>query len=161
MKNEIPMDVLRTMFALNAELGTLTWLSGDTKGKPAGSKYSDGYMYVKHKNVRYLAHRIVWALHFGEWPAGCLDHANCVKSDNRISNLRIATTAENNRNKIRQANNTSGFKGVSFNKGTRRFNATISADKVTRSLGSFATAEEAHLAYKKASGELHGQFAKT
>lgn len=34
------------------------------------------------------AHKVAFAMHWGHWPAGQIDHYNADKSDNRIENLR-------------------------------------------------------------------------
>ena len=118
------------------------------RGKPAGSKFSDGYVYITHDGKRLLAHRIAWIKLTGGVPEGQMDHINMVRSDNRASNLRLASVTENNRNRTRQANNTSGYK------------AKICANKKRISLGYFADAATAAQAYQKAVGEHHGQFAR-
>ena len=41
------------------------------------------------------AHRAAWAIHFGEWPKGEIDHINGDASDNRIINLRVVNRTEN------------------------------------------------------------------
>ena len=130
-----------------------------TAGAEAGSIWRDGYRYIRFNGAVYLAHRLAFALHHGFFPEA-IDHINTVKNDNRISNLRQATVAENNRNKQKQANNSTGYKGVSFNKKTKKFQARITSDGTHHSLGNFATLEEAASAYAKAAGDLHGEFAR-
>ena len=130
------------------------------RGKPAGSKFSDGYVYITHEGKRLLAHRLAWVKLTGSAPEGQMDHVNMVRSDNRASNLRLASVTENNRNRTRQANNTSGYKGVTFHKGTGKYQAKICANKKRISLGYFADAATAAQAYQNAVGEHHGQFAR-
>jgi hypothetical protein len=87
------------------------------------------------------------------------DHINQNKLDNRRSNLRICTCAENQRNKDRKSNNTSGFKGVSWTEVDCRWRAKITVNGKHKFLGHFLTPEAAHEAYCKAALELHGEFA--
>jgi hypothetical protein len=89
------------------------------------------------------------------------DHKNGNTLDNRRSaNLRLATFAENQRNRCIQKNNRSGFKGVSARNG--RWRATIrTADKKHLHLGMFSTPELAHEAYCAAAKIHHGDFART
>jgi hypothetical protein len=155
------VDDLRSLFEYNPETGVIRWASTDKRGRQAGWVMKDGYRYIQLEGKLYLSHRIAWTLHFGVEPDGSLDHINSRKSDNRIANLRIATVSENNRNRLRQSNNTSGFKGVTLNKRTGRYNATLTVDKVTHRLGTFATAEEAAFAYRDAAERLHGDFANS
>ncbi len=88
-----------------------------------------------------------------------VDHINLNGLDCRRSNLRIATPAENNRNRPIPRNNTTGFKGVSFFKW--RYQAHIGYQGRKLHLGYYATAEEAHSAYQDAAFRLHGEFART
>lgn len=91
------------------------------------------------------------------WPL--TDHINGDGLDNRRSNLRPATHAENMRNRRIGSNNTSGFKGVSLNRRTGRWAACIVADGRRNWLGYHATPEAAARAYDAAARELHGEFA--
>ncbi len=72
--------------------------------------------------------------------------------------VRIHST--NGMNRGVQANNKLGFKGVIFHKRDKKFIASIRVLGKQKCLGYFSTAEEAHSAYIKASGELHGQFSR-
>lgn len=63
--------------------------------------------------------------------------------DNRRANLRVATMAEQNRNHRKQRNNTSGFKGVSYNKNMHAFGAYIQLNGKLMGLGYRSTAEAA------------------
>lgn len=89
-----------------------------------------------------------------------VDHINGNPLDNRRSNLRLATHAENTRNQRRSRANTSGFKGVHWHKGAAKWQAYISLDGKRRSLGYFQSPESAHEAYLRAAEELHGEFAR-
>ena len=97
----------------------------------------------------------------GEWPKDQIDHINGIRTDNRFTNLREATTAENTRNGLISKNNTSGFKGVCFHKDTGRWQAKIFINGKGRHLGLFDTAEAAANAYDAAAAKLHGEFART
>ncbi len=57
-----------------------------------------GYRVVSINNKNWKTHRIVWALHYGEWPKKQLDHINGNKSDNNIKNLREVSDSENSQN---------------------------------------------------------------
>ena len=118
-----------------------------------------GYvMYSSRKDGltgKYLA-RVL----FGEPDDMDVDHKNLNKLDNRRENLRIATRGQNNCNKTKYKNNTSGFKGVSFHKKAQKYRARISIDGKQKFLGYFVTAEAAHQAYKQAAIQHHGEFAR-
>lgn len=108
-------------------------------------------------SIQLLMHRFVLGIPYGD--PRIVDHANGIKTDNRRSNLRICTKAQNGYNQKEQRNNTSGFKGVTFHKVTGRFMAQIRSDGKKKYLGTFDTAQEAHDAYCVAALELHGEFA--
>lgn len=88
-----------------------------------------------------------------------IDHENRNPLDNRKCNLREATRSENARNAKRRVDNTSGYKGVHFNRKTLRFQAQIYYNRKQIYLGTFSTPEDAYEAYCKKAYELHGEFA--
>lgn len=118
-----------------------------------------GYVMLHIGMSAYLAHRLAWIYQFGNFEEKlCIDHINGVQTDNRIANLRIATYAQNVANSVINRNNTSGFKGVSYQKTSGKWLARIKINGLKRHIGSFDTAEEAGLAYQQASESLHGEF---
>ena len=86
------------------------------------------------------------------------DHINSITLDNRRSNLRVATTSENSRNTEKQSNNKSGYKGVSYHKGTQKWRTQITIDYKLFHLGLFTDKHDAAKAYNKASIKYHGEF---
>lgn len=90
-----------------------------------------------------------------------VDHKNGNTLDNRKENLRIATPKQNSRNiGKRRGNFTSIYKGVNWNKKSKRWTARISTDSGRKFLGYYATEKDAALAYNKAALEFHGEFAR-
>lgn len=114
--------------------------------KTAGGNSGNGYRHISIFGSKYYAHRLAWAITYGEWPALCLDHINGNKTDNRIANLRLASVELNNRNRrnIRK-DSASGVMGVRKNR--RKFIAYLCVNGRQVFLGSFKTTEEAHAAY--------------
>lgn len=93
-------------------------------------------------------------------PAGLqVDHINGDTLDNRRSNLRLATNAQNVMNSGVRADNHSGFKGVSRSRSGWVARVTLSGK--TTYLGWFKTPEEAHAAYSASAKVMHGEFART
>ena len=145
--------------------GTFRWISPPLKsnrrpGDEAGWISTHGYRCIQLRGRNYYAHRIAWLLHHGEWPARYLDHKDGIKSNNQISNLRLATHSQNNHNKPAQANSLTGFSGVHLCKVTGRYRALIGVDRKRVHLGYFDTLEEATAAYSKASSETLGEFSR-
>lgn len=89
-----------------------------------------------------------------------IDHINGDTLDNRKSNLRLASHSENMRNRKLQKNNTTGYKGVWFNKKRNRYIATIRINGQSRTIKSAETAEEAAEAYNERATEIYGNFAR-
>lgn len=90
-----------------------------------------------------------------------VDHVNRDSLDNRRTNLRLATHADNQRNQGMRRTNKSGLKGVwSLRRaGAARWGACIRLNGKTLMLGSFPSPEAAHAAYCAAAIKLHGDFA--
>lgn len=95
-----------------------------------------------------------------------VDHINGNKLDNRKSNLRNCTQAQNCQNQGLRRNNTSGYKGVHFhkqriNKWQARLHFTDENGKrKVKHLGFFDDPKEAGTAYNQAAQEQFGEFAK-
>lgn len=105
-----------------------------------------------------MAHVLAWFYMTGKWPLDELDHIDLDKSNNRWHNLRLATRSQNNTNKERYRNNTSGYKGISWYEKGKCWRAKIQKDRKQIHLGSFSRIEDAILAYKKAAKEFHEEF---
>jgi len=89
-----------------------------------------------------------------------VDHIDHNKLDNRKSNLRLCTRSENKCNKVLSDKNTSGYKGVCWDKSRKKWQANIGKNYKKHTIGHFDTPEEAYAAYCKAAKELHGEFAR-
>lgn len=89
------------------------------------------------------------------------DHIDRVKVNCRRSNLRPATTSQNAHNMSKMKHNTSGYKGVTWDKARSKWAAKIACKGVHYNLGRFSSREEAHAAYRQAAHRLHGEFART
>lgn len=93
------------------------------------------------------------------FPMGMVDHKNGNPLDNRRSNLRICSNSQNQANRRRLATNTSGFRGVTWNKKSRRWQASIMFNQKCTYLGMYDLAEDAAIAYDVKARELFGEFA--
>lgn len=90
-----------------------------------------------------------------------VDHINGDGLDNRRSNLRVATVAQNNLNSRVRRDSRSGLKGAHYDAKTGSHYARIKVDGRYIHLGTFATAEEAANAYAEASAKYHGPYGRT
>jgi hypothetical protein len=123
---------------------------------------SDGYVVTKmplgNGKYRLLGlHRLV----MGDPEGKMVDHREGDPRNNRKALLRPATHEENNKNAKMTCTNTSGIKGVSWYKPTKKWRASISHDGKRIHLGYFTDLEEAAKAYKEAAVKYHGEFART
>ena len=89
-----------------------------------------------------------------------IDHINRNKLDNRIENLRICSQEQNTWNSKKPSHNTSGYKGVCFDKSKNKWAAQISINNVTKLIGRYSTKEEARVAYVKKAMEIRGEYAR-
>jgi hypothetical protein len=103
------------------------------------------YSYATILNKSFATHRVAFLWMTGRWPEPETDHINRVKNDNRWSNLREATTSQNQRNRSLNYNNKSGVTGVRLLK-NGRYTSRLANER----LGCFTTFEEAVAARKAA-----------
>jgi hypothetical protein len=152
------IDLLRSVFSFDPTTGCLT--RKDT-GREFGSLHASGYRRGTFNGRTINAHRLAYAIALGEWPPQ-IDHANGIRHDNRLCNLRGVTKAENAKNTA-SPRNTSGVCGVMFNKKLGKWQAYISRDKRRVHLGVFSDIGAAAAARKVAErecgyGPTHGRL---
>lgn len=159
MSKELTQEYLRELMRYDPDTGIFTRLvsrsSTAMKGRVAGTKNSRGYLQISIDRKLYSAHRLAWFYVYGVWPSCEIDHINRCKSDNRILNLREATGSENQQNRLKSKNNTSGYKGVFWHKTKQKWYAAILVNSKAIHLGVFKTTEEAYAAYCEAASRLH------
>ena len=163
-------EYLRSRLDYDPETGKLRWKakSGDTKeirawntrhaGQVAGCLQESGYRTILLDGTHYKAHRLIWVIQTGEPPPYEIDHKDEDKSGNRFENLRSATRSQNQFNTHLRANNTSGYRGVSWNPDWKAWAAQIRDGERNRLIGKYPTREEAAEAYRRAARTMHGDF---
>ena len=163
-KTLLPMAGLEKVLRYDADTGLLYWTVHIYRikkpGDLAGHMNTRGYIEVRYNRKTYQAHRIAWYLYTGIDPGDMMvEHIDTNSTNNRISNLRLATAKNNATNKSKGVGTTSKYKGVSYYKKSNRWQSSIRVDGVAMYLGYFDTELEAHAAYCKAAANLHGEFA--
>ena len=169
-----PSDLLE-LLSYDPDTGELHWKKRDEKW------FSDGRHSRSHNaaawNARYsgkraftslntggyfqgelfhratLAHRVAWAIFYGEWPSDELDHINRDRRDNRVANLRLANRSINCRNQTLTPTET-GVVGVNKRRGRKRWHAHIGDGHQLKSLGYFDNLSDAIAARKAAETRL-------
>lgn len=162
--SELTQEYLNSILEYNKDTGLLTNKVNRgpraRKGALVGTLNNVGYLQIKIYYKVYKVHRVIWALVNGYWPTECIDHIDGNRLNNSLANLREASKLENNRNRLNNSNNTSGFKGVTYNYSRKKFIAQVHNKGNTIYLGGFTNAEEASKAYQAASKALFGEFYK-
>jgi hypothetical protein len=127
--------------------------STDTKG------YQINRLRQGGKYCSLSVHRLV-GKHFIENPGNkpLIDHINCIRHDNRVSNLRWVSHAENTRNMKVSKRSTTLVKGVCFDKRSNRYFATITVDGIRTYLGYYDTIEQATSVRLEAVNRLFGNY---
>lgn len=118
------------------------------------------YWFVSIKSIEKPEHRIIWEMFYGKIPDNLqIDHIDRNGLNNKIENLRLATSQENNRNLSKRKNKCySKYKGVSWNKKLKKWTSYINYNKNKIFLGYFNKEIEAALAYNKTATLLFKNF---
>lgn len=127
-------------------------------GQKLGNPHKDGYVRLMIDRKEYLGHRLAWLYMTGEWPNGELDHKNRIRSDNRWENLRLATGHGNWQNIVLPKSNTSGAKGICYDKSHGRWKVQIGHNGQRISLGYYSDLEDAKQVRAEAAYRLYGEF---
>ena len=155
-------DQLRERASFDPQTGIFTWIVATNNrvkvGDVAGTINQLGYRRLIINKRSYSCARLAWLYMTGEWPRDQIDHINLSKADNRWCNLREATPSQNQANSGVPRNNSSGFKGVFWEKSRGKWRAEIKVNKKGVVLGRFATREAAHAAYCTAAKNFFGEF---
>ena len=133
-------DQLRSFFDYDPETGVITWKIGRRRGFPAGSVGKAGYLYVfveGKRNVR--VHRLIWKWMTNEDPELDVDHIDRNRSNNRWSNLRTLSRADNTRN--------NGAAHVGIHKASGLWYSRVRVNYRWISFGYYRTRAEAEAAY--------------
>lgn len=162
LKQRLQYDPIKGQFTWNAIPNAVhhqkIW-NARFAGTIAGSIDKAGYTRIKIGGSSEAAHRLAWLWMTGKEPSDEIDHKDGDRSNNRFDNLREATRAQNCHNKKAKAGS-SEFKGVYFNKQSKKWIANITINRVRHYLKSWKTEEAAHAAYREAAERLHGDFAR-
>ncbi|RLQ87082.1 HNH endonuclease signature motif containing protein [Notoacmeibacter ruber] len=156
---QLTVERLRQVLRYDPDTGIFTWLGhGGYRGKPAGTAKSDGYKQIFIDFVPHRAARLAWLYMTGNHPPSgkIVDHRDGNRSNDRWKNLRLATHADNARNR-RPKNRNLPCCGV-YRNGSR-WTAEIEADGQRHKLGSFRCVEDAVTARCKAEHHFFGDFA--
>lgn len=156
------LEILDEKLILDPETGILRWRKINPKCHRAdgiaGCDNGSGYINIGIGSIYYKAHRLVWKIFHREEPPPCLDHVNGLTLDNRPCNLRAATLSDNAANTKYRTDNTSGVKGVHWDKRVQRWIVTCMHNGKRKSVGRFTDFDEACTISKVARENMHQEF---
>ncbi len=181
-KHYLSVGEIRQLIAYDPETGALTWKprtpdmfddnsrSREWRARNFNSNFA-GTPALNCQDVRgvrlgaiwertYKAHRVAFALYHGRWPSGEIDHINGDPSDNRIWNLRDVSSSVNMRNMGLNKRNKSGRTGVTWERTTGKWYASISINGKCTSLGRYVDFSDA-VAAREAAEEKYGYHKNT
>lgn len=182
MKRNLPDPIiLHKMLRYDSQTGFLFWLVrgveffADGKhpkertcakwnarfaGKQAFNINIHGYKMGFILGQKISAHRVIWAMCYGSWPDGEIDHVDGNTSNNTLENLRIATHQQNCLNRKLRKDSTSGVKGVSWHAATKKWRARVMTNGIRVVVGSFDCIQDAERAVRSYREIAHGVFSR-
>ena len=164
MANHIPMpphNELSRHLKYDPFTGVGTWIVslGNAKAGSFAGTTNNQYLTIQYKQKLYKAHRLFWFLQTGHDPGGLtIDHIDHNKLNNKFCNLRLADLCQQQHNKFKPINNTSGHMGVIWDKKTQKYRASININNKRIHLGFYKTFDQAVAARQAKELELFGQF---
>lgn len=175
---QLTAEIVRELLTYNPDTGNLLWKpraegwfqntdrrtakhacfqwNNRYANKPAlAVSKGNGYLCGRLFGKNYLAHRVIWLLQTGDWPAHEIDHVNGNRSDNRLVNLREVTPQQNRRNTALRSDNKTGVPGLYWNAKIGKWCPQITRDGKAMHLGVFDCAYGALKARKAAEQKLN------
>lgn len=121
----------------------------------------NGYFHGRILGIGFLAHKVAWAIHYGQWPSFEIDHINGKRTDNSIQNLRDVSSSQNRRNSAFRSDNTSGFCGVYWDKDLQKWRSAMGMNGKSIHIGVYENiqdAADARVLFQKNAGfsDRHG-----
>ena len=134
MKN-LTQKRLKYLLSYDRHTGNLTWINPNKYHKRlAGTTVkcinNRGYITIKIDGKNYLGHRLIWLYMTGRFPLNEVDHIDHCRSNNKWINLRSVTQLENQKNKSKPSNNTSGLTGLSWHKSFKQWEVGIKINQI-------------------------------
>lgn len=146
-KSHIPISALHELLSYDSETGAFFWkyrhlkyCPSETQQKRWNTRYANkkadsardklrGYRKLCILGQTYAAHRVAWAMHYGEWPGCVIDHIDGNPANNEIANLRAVDHVINARNRAVTDSNQCGIMGVRWDGKREKWRVSVSTDK--------------------------------
>lgn len=163
MVDHLTIERLKEVLHYDAELGAFTWRHGyrwRKEGEIAGKIHPTlKYRLICIDSKQYPASKLAWFYVHEVWPRE-VDHIDGERANDRIVNLLEVSRSQNCWNSAIRSHNTSGRKGVYFDKQRGKWLAYIRKYGKMYSLGRYASFEEACRVRAAAEKRFHGEFAR-
>jgi hypothetical protein len=158
---ELTQEHLQKILSYNELTGAFKWLhsKGTAKAGNLAGRLIKGYRVIKIDGKSYFAHRLAWLYAYGNFPESHIDHINRNKDDNSIINLRDVSRDVNQHNHGKRTDNTSGYRGVWFNKARNKYEARVRFNGKRILIGYFLNPEDASNAYENKKNEINSLLA--
>jgi len=158
----ITQEELKELLNYDQDTGIFTWKVSPARqvssGDIAGTKRKDGYIQIKVDNELILSHRLAWIYMYGYLPK-YIDHINGQRDDNRIINIREVSNQQNSLNSKISKNNTSGIKGVYWDKSRNKWVAKLFVNGKCKFCKRFDDMDLAKLVIEEVRNKYHGKYA--
>lgn len=156
----LTQEYLKECIDYNPDTGSWKWKITEGGGIYGDDAYNTGKTSLQTRILgkKYTTNRLIWFYMTGEFPSKevFVLNKNNIMTDLRWDNLVIGTHSEQQQKK--KVISKTGFKGVSFHKTNKKYQAQITRSGKQIHLGYFSTPEEAHEAYMKAAAEHCGEL---
>lgn len=171
----IPLEYIQSILKIDSNNPSgLSWITNknknDMKKDNCGNEYinkKNGYSFwkvtIRYNKKRYCMRcsRIVFLLANGYLTEGKeVDHIDCNTSNNNLKNLREVTPSQNQHNRSINKNNTSGHKGVYWEKLIKKWRVRIKLKRKNHDFGFYENLEEAVQVMISERSRLHGEFGR-
>jgi hypothetical protein len=147
-RQQFSISELNAIWKYEPRTGLFRWKvhasKRDRKGTIAGSHSKTArYVRLSYRGKKIYAHRAAWAIYYGRWPSNEIDHKDLDKKNNRIKNLRDASTSQNMIHRPVRRNSLTRRKGVYRDKRDGRFYPYIDVNGKRIALGGFDSLDRA------------------
>ena len=158
----VTQEFLKAVLNYDQDTGIFTWKVSPARqvfsGDIAGTKRKDEYIQIKVDNELILSHRLAWIYMYGYLPK-YIDHINGQRDDNRITNIREVSNQQNSLNSKISKNNTSGIKGVYWDKNRNKWAVRLFVNGKCKFFKRFDDMDLAKLVIEEVRNKYHGKYA--